>query len=58
MEHYKGKVWIKKGYGMAGNVYIVISAGKMYFVCYLPVINEENIRKQLQADGFNPDKYL
>ena len=57
-KHYKGKIYITGEIGGRGNVYADVGGTALFLICYLPVINDEQIRAWIKATGWNPDEWL
>ena len=59
-EHYKGKVWITKGYRnkIGNNICLDTGKDKLMVIAFVPTITEEKIINAIKAMGYNPEEWL
>ena len=59
-EHYKGKIWVTKGYQTRKGCNICADVGKeeLMVIAFVPEITEQVVESQIRSFGWRPEQWL
>ena len=59
-EHYKGKIWVTKGYKTrcGNNICAELASGKLMVIAFVPEITEEKVANAVRAMGWRVEDWM